>query len=106
VRSETGPENAAELLGLIALDGMAVARNALERLAHDPSRANEKAERELVRIRAGQQRLEQAFDNLAAVIGNRARRASGHATRRWAGTDRSADRDIARDRRADRWAAR
>jgi len=43
---------AREVLGLIALDGMAVARNALDRLARDPT-----AQRSLTRIPIGSERI-------------------------------------------------
>lgn len=53
VRGETGMTAAvaSELLGLIALDGMAVARTALDRLARDPAPPDENTERDLANAR-------------------------------------------------------
>ena len=61
-------QNARQLLGLIALDGMAVARNALDRLARDPSPANPSAEQTIDRMRAGREQLDGAVENLLGVI--------------------------------------
>ncbi|MGO9958777.1 MAG: hypothetical protein ACLP50_22910 [Solirubrobacteraceae bacterium] len=53
VRGETGmtAATASDLLGLIALDGMAVARTLLDRLARDPAPPGESAERDLASAR-------------------------------------------------------
>ena len=61
-------QSARQLLGLIALDGMAVARNALDRLARDPSPANPTAEQTIERMRDGREHLDAAFENLLGVI--------------------------------------
>ena len=60
-------QSARQLLGLIALDGMAVARNALDRLARDPSPANPTAEQTIERMRDGRT-PRRCVENLLGVI--------------------------------------
>jgi len=73
VRGETGmtAADASEVLGLIALDGMAVARTVLARLARDPAPASENTERDLASARRAADLLHLA-DELTAGIDDEA----------------------------------
>lgn len=69
VRGETGmtAADASELLGLIALDGMAVARTVLDRLARDPAPPGENTERDLASARHADDLLDLADEITAGI---------------------------------------